>query len=201
MALTRKMLKAMGIDEDKIEQIIDAHSETVDALKEQRDAYKEDADKLKGVQKELDDMKKDGGDWQKKYNDEHVAFEAYKNDVQSKATAEAKAKAYRKLLKDSSIGDDHIDLIMEAAKLDDMTLEEDGSFKDADKLTESIKSKYGKYVVTTTETGVKTSTPPANTGKGTGKTKDEIMAIKDGAARRQAMAENPHLFGLSDDKN
>ena len=37
MAFTRKMLKAMGIDEDKIEQIIEAHAETVDAL--QDDAY------------------------------------------------------------------------------------------------------------------------------------------------------------------
>ena len=39
MALTRKMLKAMGIEEDKIEQIIEAHSETVDSLKADRDSY------------------------------------------------------------------------------------------------------------------------------------------------------------------
>ena len=29
MALTRKMLKAMGIEDDKIDQIIEAHSETM----------------------------------------------------------------------------------------------------------------------------------------------------------------------------
>ena len=34
MALTRKFLKAMGIEDDKIDQIIDAHTETVTALKE-----------------------------------------------------------------------------------------------------------------------------------------------------------------------
>ena len=33
MALTRKMLKAMGIEDDKIDQIIEAHTETVDGLK------------------------------------------------------------------------------------------------------------------------------------------------------------------------
>ena len=33
---------------------------------------------------------------------------------------------------------------------------------------------------------------PANT-----KTKEEIMAIKDGVERRKAIAENPGLFGLS----
>lgn len=30
MALTRKMLKAMGIGEEQIEEIIEAHTETVD---------------------------------------------------------------------------------------------------------------------------------------------------------------------------
>ena len=43
MSLTRKMLKAMGIEEEKIDQIIEAHSETVDALKKDRDTYKENA--------------------------------------------------------------------------------------------------------------------------------------------------------------
>ena len=51
-------------------------------------------------------------------------------------------------------------------------------------------------MTTTTTTGAKTSTPPANNGTGTGKTKEEIMAIKDGAVRRAEMAKNPHLFGL-----
>ena len=32
MSLTRKMLKAMGIEEDKIEQIIEAHTETVSLM-------------------------------------------------------------------------------------------------------------------------------------------------------------------------
>ena len=33
MALTRKMLGAMGIEDDKADQIIEAHAETVDALR------------------------------------------------------------------------------------------------------------------------------------------------------------------------
>ena len=62
MSLTRKMLKAMGIEEEKIDQIIEAHSETVDSLKADRDSYKEDAEKLKDVQKELDGLKAKGDD-------------------------------------------------------------------------------------------------------------------------------------------
>ena len=46
MAFTRKMLKALGIEEDKIDQIMDAHVEVVDALKADRDTYKADAEKL-----------------------------------------------------------------------------------------------------------------------------------------------------------
>lgn len=37
MALTRKMLKAMGIEDEKIDQIIDEHAESVNALKAKLD--------------------------------------------------------------------------------------------------------------------------------------------------------------------
>ena len=64
MSLTRKMLKAMGIEDEKIDTIIEAHTETVDALKKERDGYKESADKLADVQKELDGLKADlPGKW------------------------------------------------------------------------------------------------------------------------------------------
>ena len=53
MSLTRKMLKAMGIEEEKIDQIIEAHTESIDALKEQRDQYKVDAEKLPALQKKI----------------------------------------------------------------------------------------------------------------------------------------------------
>ena len=44
MALTRKFLSAMGIEQDKVDEIINAHVEVTDALKEERDRYKADAD-------------------------------------------------------------------------------------------------------------------------------------------------------------
>ena len=47
MALTRKFLSALGIEEAKIDEIISAHADTVNALKEQRDSYK--ADTRQGV--------------------------------------------------------------------------------------------------------------------------------------------------------
>ena len=78
MALTRKFLSALGIEDDKVDEIINAHTETVNALKEQRDSYKEEAEKLPNVQKELDDLKataeKSGEDAYK------VKYEALKED-------------------------------------------------------------------------------------------------------------------------
>ena len=41
MALTRKFLKAMGIEDEKAEEIISAHVETVNGLKGERDALQE----------------------------------------------------------------------------------------------------------------------------------------------------------------
>ena len=40
MALTRKLLRSLGIDDEKIETIIDAHGETVEALKKELADYK-----------------------------------------------------------------------------------------------------------------------------------------------------------------
>ena len=77
MALTRKLLKGMGLTDEQVDTIIEAHTDTVDGLKEQVKAYKADADKLPAVQKELDDLKAAGDDgweekakgWEKKYTD------------------------------------------------------------------------------------------------------------------------------------
>ena len=197
MSLTRKMLKAMGIEEEKIDQIIEAHSETVDSLKADRDSYKEDAEKLKDVQKELDDLKAKGDDgWKEKHDALKVEFDQYKNDVQAKETKAAKEAAYRAILKDANLSEKGIEKAIKYAEWDKIELGEDGKLKGANDHIKAAREEWAEYVTTTTTTGAKTSTPPANNGTGTGKTKEEIMAIKDGAVRRAEMAKNPHLFGL-----
>jgi hypothetical protein len=123
MALTRKLLKSLSLEESVIETIIDAHTETVDALKDERDTYKANADKLPGVQKELDDLKKDGGDWQTKYEKEHTDFEAYKNEQTAKATKATKDAAFRALLKEAGIPDKRLDVIMKVTNLDEIELD------------------------------------------------------------------------------
>lgn len=197
MSLTRKMLKAMGIEEEKIDQIIEAHSETVDSLKADRDSYKEDAEKLKDVQKELDDLKAKGDDgWKEKHDKLKGEFDAYKKDVEAKETHNKKVEAYKAILKDANLSEKGIEKAIKYAEWDKIELGEDGKLKGANDHIKAAREEWAEYVTTTTTTGAKTSTPPANNGTGTGKTKEEIMAIKDGSVRRAEMAKNPHLFGL-----
>ena len=59
MALTRKFLRALGIEDDKVEEIIGAHLETVNPLKDERDNLKEQADKAAELQKQVDGYSKE----------------------------------------------------------------------------------------------------------------------------------------------
>ena len=201
MSLTRKMLKAMGIEEEKIDQIIEAHSETVDSLKADRDSYKEDAEKLKDVQKELDDLKAKGDDgWKEKHDRLKVEFDQYKNDVQAKETKAAKEAAYRAVLKDANLSEKGIEKAVKYADWDKIELGEDGKLKGANDHIKAVRDEWAEYVTTTTTTGAKTSTPPVNNG-GAKMTKAEIYAKDEHgryklstAERQKALAENPELL-------
>lgn len=201
MSLTRKMLKAMGIEEEKIDQIIEAHSETVDSLKADRDSYKEDAEKLKDVQKELDDLKAKGDDgWKEKHDRLKDEFDKYKTDVQAKETKAAKEAAYRAILKDANLSEKGIEKAVKYAEWDKIELGEDGKLKGANDHIKAAREEWAEYVTTTTTTGAKTSTPPVNNG-GARMTKAEIYAKDEHgryklstAERQKVLAENPELL-------
>ena len=187
------MLKAMGIEEDKIDQIIEAHAETVDGLKADVSKYKGDAEKLPDVQKELDELKAAGdGGYKEKYEKEHEAFEDFKKAQKGKETKEAKEKAFRSLLKDVGVSEKRMDSIIKVTDFDGFSLGEDGKIKDADKLTESVKAEWSDFIVQTQTTGVHTPTPPSNGGGA--KSRDDIMKITDRQQRREAIAQNMNLF-------
>lgn len=203
MALTRKMLKAMSIDDDKIDQIIDAHTETVDALKNERDQYKDGAQKLEAVQEELNTLKAKGDDgFKAKYEAEKAAHDKLKADITAKETKQAKTNAYRALLKEAGIDEKRIETVLKASTptIDGIELDADGKITDADKYSADIKTEWADFVVKTSTKGANTKTPPANGGRGTTMTKAEIDAIKDRAERQKAIAANPELYGLNFDQ-
>jgi hypothetical protein len=76
-------------------------------------------------------------------------------------------------------------------------LDDDGKIKEAAALRKSIKEDWGDYIQTEGAKGAETHNPPGgNGGGGTGKTKAEILKIKDAKERQQAILDNPSLFGL-----
>lgn len=201
MSLTRKMLKAMGIEEEKIDQIIEAHTDTVEGLKSDLSKYKTDAEKLSDVQKELDELKAKGDDgWKEKHDKLKGEFDAYKKDVEAKETHNKKVEAYKAILKDANLSEKGIEKAVKYAEWDKIELDADGKLKGANDHIKAAREEWAEYVTTTTTTGAKTSTPPANNG-GAKLTKAEIYARDEHgryklstAERQKALAENPELL-------
>lgn len=193
MALTRAMLKGMQLTEEQVSAIIEEHSNTVQGLKDEIKKYKADAEKLPEVQKELDKLKEgDGNDWEKKYNDEHTAFEDYKKEVAGREAVAKVRGAYRKLLVENGVGEKHIDAVLRVTDFSNIKIDKDGKLENADKLAESIKSEWAGFITTTGTKGAPVDNPPSG-GKAT-MTKDEIMKIKDTSERQRAIAEHIDLF-------
>lgn len=167
MAITRKLLKGMGLTEEQQDTIIEAHTDTVNGLKADVDRYKADAEKLPAVQKELDDLKGKGDDGYKaKYESEHKAFEDYKKTVDAEKTTAAKEKAVEAVLKKIGVSEKRLQSVAKLAKadglLDALELDDDGAVKEVDKLEKSLKDSYSEYITTTSTKGADTPTPPAN---------------------------------------
>ena len=162
MALTRKLLKGMGLTEEQMDTIIEAHTDTVDGLKADINKYKGDAEKLPGVQKELNELKDAGdGGYKKKYEDEHKAFEDFKNQQTAKETKQAKENAYREFLKSVGVSEKRIPTIIKVTDLDSLEMDGD-KFKDADKLTESVKTEWADFIENSNTSGANTQNPPTN---------------------------------------
>lgn len=162
MALTRTLLKGMGLNEEQVSTIIEAHIDTVDGLKKDINKYKGDAEKLPTVQKELDDLKAAGdGGYKQKYEDEKKAFEDFKAAQTAKETKQAKEKAYADFLKSVGVSEKRIPSIIKVTDLNAVELEGD-KVKDADKLTESVKTEWADFIETSNTNGANTNTPPAN---------------------------------------
>lgn len=180
MALTRKFLSAMDIPAEKIDEIINAHSETVNSLKEERDKIQKEYDELKDQSGNADSLKKEleeahaeldkikTSGWESKYKELKAEYDSYKADTEAKATKSAKETAYKKLLIDAGVSSKRVDSILKvsASSIDSVVLDEDGKIKDADKIIEGVKEEWSDFISTSHEKGADVSTPPANNGSG-----------------------------------
>lgn len=171
MALTRAMLKGMGITGEQIDVIIEAHAETVDGLKEERDGYKANSETLKTVRQELAQAKNEletlrnngGDDWEGKYNQIKKEYDDYKTDINTKESKRAKETAYRNVLKDAGLSERGIAKAVKYADWD--SIEMDGEeVKDVKALVKTAKEEWAEYIVKSSINGARTQTPPNGGG-------------------------------------
>lgn len=203
MSLSRKFLIAMGIEEDKVDEIVKAHSETVAGLKDEIEKYKSEAGNLEEVKAELakakEELKAVGDDakYKVKYDEIKAEYDKYKSDIANKETKANKTKAFSDMLKEAGIGAKRIEKILAVSgkEIDSIEFDEEGNPKEKETLLKSIKEDWGDFIETQTKKGASTAKPPANTGGGK-MTKEEIRAIDDPMERQKAMMENPELFGI-----
>ena len=208
MALTRRALKAMGIDEEKIDEIISMHTETVSGLKDQIDTLKADAGsaeetktKLADLQKKLDKANADleaakNNGLQGKYDSLKKEFEDYKAGVTAKEAKSAKEAAARAYYESKGITGKALDIAMRGSGAEIEALELDGDkIKDAAALEALVNGDFSGLVSTTTTTGANTATPPANTVGGMSradiyKKDDKGRYVMSTAERQKAIAES-----------
>lgn len=206
MAITVKYLEGLGVDKETAEKIfaergaeIEKEKAKTEKLENELKESKESFDKLTS---ELETLKADnanGEEWKAK-------FEALQSETEAKAKQAEADRIMRE--KDESIKarfakanegkgewynnfteNGYLDLFRKA--LED---EKYSGMSDVDILHELSKNDPNA------RKGITVVKLPGGTPKPTGKTyntKEEIMAIKDRAERRQAIAENPSLFGIT----
>lgn len=183
MALTKKMLQAMDLTEDKIDQIIEAHRSTINGLTDERDALKADVEKYKAEAERLASVEKDLVKAQAKLEDAEKTseklkalqseYEDYKADVNAKATQAQKEKAYKELLKEAGVSEKRYESIIKVSDLSGVEIDKDGKVKDAKALVDNIKSEWADFIVTEGAKGASTPNPPSNQGLKT-YSKDDI---------------------------
>lgn len=180
MALTRKFLKALGIEEDKIEEIITAHGETVAALKDEIDKAEQSAknsaaaaqerDKL---QKRVEALEKTSGDAAKV----QAEYDAYRQQVETDKANAGKKALIKKALEDAHANPAAIDLMLNTVKLDEVELDGE-ALKDAEAVLKPIREAHAGLFGTVQNQGTPPLNPPAGDGKMTRESFEKLPLVK-----------------------
>ena len=157
MSVSRTDLKLIGLNDDQIESVIAAHSETVSALKQKYseleakyNSAKESADQLPGVQKELDELKK--SDFKSKYEAEQSAHNALKESVSREKARTAKEKAVRAYYEGKNIKGNNLTIAMRGTDLDRLQLDDSGNLADTAALDVLVDGDFKPLVTTARRT-------------------------------------------------
>ena len=195
-ATLRKVFEDAGMEippKDVLGQICDLHTAKTDEMK---DTVKELTKRAEKAEQERDALEAQGDDgYKEKYDKEHSDFEKFKAEIAAEKAQASKEKAYRAMLKDV-LSEKGVEKAVKYADWSKIELDEKGELKNASEHVKAVKEEWSEHVSNSVIHNAPVPNPPINTG-GTAKTKEQIMAIKDGTARRKAIAENLSLFGAN----
>jgi len=193
MTLTRKMLSAMGIEQEKIDQIIESHADTVNGLKEKASELQKQAERIPGLEKQIEELKaaQPTEDWESKYKELKSEYEDFRQKVDDERATQEKSRLYRAMLREVGVDEKRFNSIMKLTDLSEIKVE-DGKIEDAESVKKSIADEWGDFIVQKSVHGAPVDDPPANAGSKM--SKDEIMSIKDTRERQKAIADNIELF-------
>ncbi len=175
MALTRKMLTAMGIESEKIDQIIEAHTESTEALKARADEEKARADEVREQAAKVPDLEKqiealkaadDAGEWEAKYDEAKAEaeklqgeldkakgekatveedFENFKQAVEAEKADAEKLELYKALLREIGLDEKRVDKAARLKSMDELTVE-DGKLSGYDELKAAEAEEWAEFI-------------------------------------------------------
>ena len=151
MSLTRAYLKSLGLDEEKISSVIEAHSETVTALNgkyadlenkfnelnQRYETAKADAEKLPGVQKELEALRKED------YKGRYEALFSSVEKGKARAAKEAAVKAY---YEGKNIRGGNLAIALRGTDLESLQLDGNGKLADTAALDALVEGDFKPLV-------------------------------------------------------
>ena len=213
MAFTRKFLTALGIEAEKIDEIMAAHVEVTDALKAQLRDHADNADELAKVQAELAKLKashkeqsdrltaaeKERDDYKGKYDTATADLEKIKTENAERETTERSKKALSDYLKEQKYSDSAIRFIRNKCDFHKFVkFDEDGKATNLADVLTSIQADedLAGFTPKIKENSHTPATPPTNTGGTKKVTWEDVDKITNTAERQKVMALNRESLGI-----
>lgn len=159
--LNRKFLKALGVDEDKIDAIIEAHTDVTSVLVKERDEALSKAGDIEKLTRERDELKQKVTQAASDAKAEvQAAFDAFKKQVADEKAQAAKTEAVTALLKDRGARrPEFIEFLLSKVDLSKVVVE-DGAIKDT-AFIDALQSAYSGCFGEIDEHGAGPHDPPS----------------------------------------
>ena len=181
-------MKAMGLTEEQVDSIAEAHGETVEGLNAKIEQLQDTIDSLNS---QLKTAEANNG-YKEKYEKEHAEYEAYKKTVEGRETQAAKESAAKSYFEGKNITGANLEIAMRAAAAEIAALELDGDkIKDTAALDALTSGTLAGLAKQTAVIGANIAHPPQTTGGTMSKAdiyaRDDRGRYKYSAEERQKM--------------